>query len=157
MATENCSQGDFIMSANWSSSSRRGSSRASAVALSLQDTPGAWRSAIRHAEGAQYHPVSRLDLPTFSRFVIGLLIAAMIVVLLTNPSGAQTLADQNDRAASEHDRALFAQCMQDWDRATHMTTKEWARACQRVIRAREDPAQAPRQFQLSGEKPVRYR
>jgi hypothetical protein len=26
-----------------------------------------------------------------------------------------------------------AQCMQDWDRQTHMTKQEWTRACQRVV------------------------
>jgi hypothetical protein len=101
--------------------------------------------------------VPALDLATLSRFVVGLIIAAMIAIALTSPSGAQTLGERVDRAALEHDHALFVQCVQDWDRATHMTKKEWENACQRVIRGREDPSQASREFQLSGEKPIRYR
>jgi hypothetical protein len=30
----------------------------------------------------------------------------------------------------------IAQCMQDWDAATHMTKQEWARTCRRVVRDR---------------------
>jgi hypothetical protein len=30
----------------------------------------------------------------------------------------------------------FKQCMQDWDRATHMTKKEWERTCRRVVDGR---------------------
>lgn len=145
------------MSANRSSSTRRGLFGPSVVSMSLQDTPGGWQPAIPHYESARYRNVLELNWVVFSRLLIGLLIAATIVVGLTNPSGAQSVANQSDLSASGHDRALFVQCMQDWDRATHMTTKEWARACQRVIRGREDPAQASREFQLSGENPVTFR
>ncbi|NJO32159.1 MAG: hypothetical protein HC869_02580 [Rhodospirillales bacterium] len=64
-----------------------------------------------------------------------LLVAATIVIVLTNPSGAQGRPTWNE--ASQHDRSLFAQCMQDWDRDTHMTTTVWAQACQRVLRDHE--------------------
>ena len=30
----------------------------------------------------------------------------------------------------------LAQCMQDWDSATHMTKQEWARTCRRVVEGR---------------------
>ena len=30
----------------------------------------------------------------------------------------------------------LASCLNDWDRATHMTKQEWARTCQRVTRER---------------------
>jgi hypothetical protein len=30
----------------------------------------------------------------------------------------------------------LAQCMNDWDSATHMTKQEWARTCQRVVEDR---------------------
>ena len=66
--------------------------------------------------------------------LIGLLIAAAIVIALTNPSGAQAPAAWIRTTASDHDRNLFEQCLQDWDRATHMTKSEWAGACQRVLR-----------------------
>ena len=29
--------------------------------------------------------------------------------------------------------AYFAECMKDWDPATHMTKKEWERTCRRVV------------------------
>ena len=109
------------MLVNWPLSDRRPAPRPSAVALSLDVAPSTWRSALRHADSMEYRAVPTLDLATLSRFVVGFLIAAMIAIALTNPSGAQT----RDRAVSEHDHALFVQCMQDWDRATHMTKKEW--------------------------------
>ena len=30
----------------------------------------------------------------------------------------------------------FAECMRDWDAATHMTKQEWARTCRRVVDGR---------------------
>ena len=30
----------------------------------------------------------------------------------------------------------LAQCMRDWDAATHMTKQEWARTCERVVKGR---------------------
>jgi hypothetical protein len=40
---------------------------------------------------------------------------------------------QDQRKVGE---AYFKQCMEDWDAATHMTKKEWARTCRRVVDAR---------------------
>jgi hypothetical protein len=45
----------------------------------------------------------------------------------TLPSGQQTPEQLQARA-----KAWFTTCMQDWDASTHMTRKEWERACQRV-------------------------
>jgi hypothetical protein len=35
-------------------------------------------------------------------------------------------------AAAKHDIDSLEQCLNDWDRATHMTRAEWARTCRRV-------------------------
>jgi hypothetical protein len=32
--------------------------------------------------------------------------------------------------------AYFADCMKDWDAATHMTRQQWARTCRRVVEGR---------------------
>jgi hypothetical protein len=122
------------MSANWSLPSRHGST--AAAALLQPDMPSPW------------------PLATVSRLVIGLLIAMIIVVGLTNPGGAQSPATTDDATAS-HNRHLYAQCMRDWDRATHMTKQEWSGACQRVLREHEDPAQASQQFISSNQRRVR--
>jgi hypothetical protein len=81
---------------------------------------------------------SRFALIAVTRLAIGLIIMAIIVIGLTNPSGAQT----NRSARTESDlstpvqqdtNALFGQCLQDWDAGTHMTKKEWSGACQRLL------------------------
>ena len=74
-----------------------------------------------------------------TRLAIGLIIMAIIVIGLTNPSGAQI--NRGARTASAHSSpvqqdstaALFDQCLQDWDAGTHMTKKEWSGACQRLL------------------------
>lgn len=37
---------------------------------------------------------------------------------------------------SERKVDYLAQCLRDWDAATHMTRQEWARTCRRVVGAR---------------------
>jgi len=54
----------------------------------------------------------------------------MIVICLTNPSGAQTTGNGAPR---EHNATLFARCLRDWDAATHMTKREWSAACHRLL------------------------
>jgi hypothetical protein len=74
---------------------------------------------------------------------MGLLIAVMIVIGLTDPGSAQA----QSAAPSDHNRNLFAQCMQDWGQATHMTKAQWANACQPVLHKRLGPARALQVFQ----------
>jgi hypothetical protein len=87
------------------------------------------------------HPqfaVCRSSLATLTQLVIGLVIMALIVIGLTNPSGAQTRVPRTENTTSstqQHDGIfpLFARCIDDWDAGTHMTRKEWSAACQRLL------------------------
>jgi hypothetical protein len=36
-------------------------------------------------------------------------------------------------AAAKQDADSLEQCLNDWDKATHMTRAEWARTCRRVV------------------------
>ena len=75
-----------------------------------------------------------------TRMAIGFVIVALIVIGLTNPSGAQM--NRSSRTEStfssspeqqDGNAALFGRCLQDWDAGTHMTKKEWSAACQRLL------------------------
>jgi hypothetical protein len=37
---------------------------------------------------------------------------------------------------SDNSAEYLAQCLRDWDAATHMTKQEWARTCRRVVENR---------------------
>jgi hypothetical protein len=67
---------------------------------------------------------------TLARLAIGAIVRLMIVIGLTNPSGAQTTGSGTPQ---EHTATLFAQCLQDWDAATHMSKQEWSAACHRLL------------------------
>ena len=41
-------------------------------------------------------------------------------------------SDEDRKRIAEY----LAQCLKDWDAGTHMTKKEWARVCQRVVDSR---------------------
>jgi hypothetical protein len=41
-------------------------------------------------------------------------------------------SDEDRKRIAEY----LAQCLSDWDVGTHMTKKEWARVCQRVVDSR---------------------
>ena len=87
--------------------------------------------------------VCRSSLATLTQLVIGLVIMALIVIGLTNPSGAQTRVPRTENTTSstqQHDGIppLFARCIDDWDAGTHMTRKEWSAACQRLLIERGD-------------------
>jgi len=47
------------------------------------------------------------------------------------PEAAKPSARYRDLSA-----AYFADCMKDWDAATHMTRQQWARTCRRVVEGR---------------------
>ena len=116
--------------------------RGGTLALPRQDMPCAWQGAVRGGENVEGFPLAKLIWSTLLQLTVALLVAAIIVIGLTNPSGAQT---------SPHNQNLFEQCMRDWDRATHMTKKQWAGACQRVLQERGDSAQPLRQFKQDGQ------
>ena len=68
-----------------------------------------------------------------------------------SPGGAKTDAKTDAKADAKTDAAKkataaksgerkvdhLAQCLRDWDAATHMTRQEWARTCRRVVSNRE--------------------
>jgi hypothetical protein len=64
------------------------------------------------------------------RFTIGLIVGILIVVGLTNPSGAQTFTSGT---AGQHNATLFKRCLHDWDVATHMSRQDWSAACHRLL------------------------
>ena len=47
-----------------------------------------------------------------------------------------TKADRLTPADQERIAQYTAQCLNDWDAATHMTKPEWARVCKRVVDGR---------------------
>jgi len=83
--------------------------------------------------------LSSLTFTAVTRLTIGLLIAALIVIALTNPSGAQmnkgvsTGYTPFSSGGQDNSTALFVRCLQDWDSQIHMTKKEWSGACRRLL------------------------
>lgn len=68
----------------------------------------------------------------------------------SGPDHAHHSASTKDRAAMPDPKSqaaiqtgqldsakYFAECMRDWDAATHMTRQEWTRTCRRVVDNRE--------------------
>jgi hypothetical protein len=98
---------------------------------------------IAHPQFARNFAVCWSSPTTLTRLVIGLVIMALIVIGLTNPSGAQTngLSTESATSLTQQDDGiltLFARCLNDWDAGTHMTKKEWSAACQRLLIERGD-------------------
>jgi hypothetical protein len=73
-------------------------------------------------------------LNTWSYLLIGLAFATAIAIALTRPVGAQT--EGTPQAQSDRSAVYLAQCLRDWELATHLTKREWGRACQRLVRER---------------------
>ena len=113
---------------------------------STQLLSGAGKTSTRligHSQVARNFTVCRSSLATLTQLVIGLVIMALIVIGLTNPSGAQASGPRTESATSltqQHDGIppLFPRCIHDWDAGTHMTKKEWSAACQRLLIERGD-------------------
>ena len=95
---------------------------------------------IAHPQFARNFAVCWSFPTTLTRLVIGLVIMALIVIGLTNPSGAQTSGLRTTSSTPQHDGipTLFGRCLNDWDAGTHMTKKEWSAACQRLLIERGD-------------------
>jgi len=109
---------------------------------STQLLSGAGKTSTRLI-GHPHFAVCRPSLATLTQLVIGLVIMALIVIGLTNPSGAQTSVlriESTPSSTQQHDGfpTLFARCLHDWDAGTHMTKKEWSAACQRLLIERGD-------------------
>jgi hypothetical protein len=104
---------------------------------STQLLSGAGKTSTRligHLESAR----NRSSLATLTQLVIGLVLMALIVIGLTNPSGAQSSGLRTVSTTSftqHHDGipTLFARCLDDWDAGTHMTKREWSAACRRLL------------------------
>jgi hypothetical protein len=45
----------------------------------------------------------------------------------------QTKPNRTKSSGQERIAEYLAQCLQDWEAATHMTKQEWARVCRRVV------------------------
>jgi len=76
--------------------------------------------------------VCRSSLATLTQLVIGLVIMALIVIGLTNPSGAQASCPRTESATSltqQHDGfpTLFARCLHDMPASAHRT---WSQSSQ---------------------------
>jgi hypothetical protein len=107
---------------------------------------GIWKHATSLAgrEIAPPFPISLLTLSTLMRLVIGLVIACLIVIGLTSPSGGQTPEHVRAEPASswpqqqEEKASQFGRCLQDWDIGTHMTKQQWRGACHRLLVERGD-------------------
>ena len=99
--------------------------------------PGSTR-VIGHPQIARNYTVWRSSLATLTQFMIGLVILALIVIGLTNPSGAQTTdpITKSTTSSTQIQGGIptgFTHCLHDWDPGTHMTKKEWSSACHRLL------------------------
>jgi hypothetical protein len=100
-----------------------------------------------HPEIASNFLFCRLTL----RLAISLVVAAIIVIGLTSPSGAQaTRGFRIDPVPSSLGRQdgnapQLSRCLQDWDAGTHMTQEEWSGACHRLLLQRGDYLRQHRQ------------
>ena len=115
--------------------------------LCSQRELGVWKASISltgQRELATSFPFSLLTLATLMRVVVSLVIAALIVIGLTSPSGGQTTehvrAGTTSSSSQRQDGEAipFGRCLQDWDAGTHMTKQEWRGACHRLLNERGD-------------------
>jgi hypothetical protein len=66
------------------------------------------------------------------------------IISPAQPPGGTAKSDTKADAAKKPDPTKtsvnkvdhLAQCLRDWDAATHMTRQEWARTCRRVVSSR---------------------
>jgi hypothetical protein len=117
-----------------------------ALMLRSQRELGVWKApvALTSREMATKFPISFLTVPTLMRLGISLVIAVLIVIVLTSPSGGQASQSARVETASSWPQqqdgaaASFERCLQNWDAGTHMTKLEWRGACQRLLNERGD-------------------
>jgi hypothetical protein len=60
------------------------------------------------------------------------LLPSMIIAPTATPDAAKPEAAKPAVRKTESTATYLAQCLRDWDAATHMTRQEWARTCRRV-------------------------
>jgi hypothetical protein len=73
-------------------------------------------SGVGETSTARNFAVCRASLATLTPLVIGLVIMALIVIGLTNPSGAQTNGlgiESTTSSTQQHDGTLFARCLDE--------------------------------------------
>jgi hypothetical protein len=82
----------------------------------------------------------------FQKLPIIAVIAVACVSLTSFPAPCQVLKKWKDRgetpltaseaaaSAGKTTQQRFKDCMETWDKGTHMTKKEWRRTCERTIR-----------------------
>jgi hypothetical protein len=63
------------------------------------------------------------------------LLAGLLSLIVAGVAGASAQDVSSTELRKLHDE-YFATCMQAWDAATHMTTKEWAHTCRRLAKER---------------------
>ena len=93
--------------------------------------PGLGKSSTRlieHSQIARSFTACRSSVVTLTQLVIGLVIMALIVIGLTNPSGAQTTdpITKSTTSSTQIQGGIptgFTHCLHDWDPGTHMTKK----------------------------------
>lgn len=87
---------------------------------------------------------------TMIRMALGLVVTAILVIALTNPSGARTSGTPLNVMAlpASQQQDHFAQCLRDWDAATHMTKREWRDTCRRLLLPRRDHPSNPDQSRV---------
>jgi hypothetical protein len=51
----------------------------------------------------------------------------------TAPAAKPDASAKPDAKKTESSADYLAQCLRDWDAATHMTRQQWARTCRRVV------------------------
>jgi hypothetical protein len=58
----------------------------------------------------------------------------------TTPATPTAVPDASPSAAEIRERGAqyLADCVNDWDRGTHMSKKDWMRTCRRVVQRRMD-------------------
>jgi hypothetical protein len=64
-------------------------------------------------------------------------IAAALLLAAAEAAEAQVPGARLDGGA-DRGALYYAQCLQDWDAATHMTKQEWSSSCRRLARDRHD-------------------
>jgi hypothetical protein len=70
---------------------------------------------------------------TITSFLIALTAgAALAQARIADPSASQATAASTKAANEKAHAAAIANCEAMWEQATHMTRKDWARACRRV-------------------------
>jgi len=64
--------------------------------------------------------------------------ATALAPAFAQPSAPGELTPIENETVRDSAARYLAQCLQDWDKTTHMSKEEWARTCRRVAGEREE-------------------